>query len=175
MDTGLLALSRIIHVFRQVQRKVFKKHYATTSNSVRACFATNRITNITTNSFQKMEVIRGSLGTTGLESILDGRRTEPVITSTNPFGFIERRILNVEVTNDVGEKSMKDVMLDDDDKFYFAHDQGRLYSAMIEIFDDSLYYLVKPEIKEKNGYLIYIKITGHLNGRREKDADSSMT
>lgn len=152
-------------------RKVSKKEYATTSNSVRACFAANRITNITTNSFQKMEVIRGSLGTTGLESILDGHRTEPVVTSTNPFGFIERRILNVEVTNDIGEKSMKEIMLDDDDKFYFAHDQGRLYSAMMEIFDDSLYYLVKPEIKEKNGYKMYIKIMEHLNGQRAKDAE----
>ena len=152
-------------------RKVSKKEYATTSNSVRACFAANRITNITTNSFQKMEVIRGSLGTTGLESILDGHRTEPVVTSTNPFGFIERRILNVEVTNDVGKKSMKEIMLDDDDKFYFAHDQGRLYSAMMEIFDDSLYYLVKPEIKEKNGYKMYIKIMEHLNGQRAKDAE----
>ena len=111
MDTVLLALSRIIHVFRQVQRKVSKKDYATTSNSVRACFATNRTTYNTTNSFQKMEVIRGSLGTTGLESKLDGHGTEPVITSTNPFGFIERRILNVEVTNDVGEKSIKRLCL----------------------------------------------------------------
>ena len=153
------------------RKKVSKKEYATTSNSVRACFAANRITNITTNSFQKMEVIRGSLGTTGLESILDGYRTEPVVTKNNPFGFIERRILNVEVMNDVGEKSMKEIMLDDDDKFYFAHDQGRLYQAMMEIFDDSLYYLVKPEIKEKNGYKMYIKIMEHLNGQRAKDAE----
>ena len=153
------------------KRQVSKKEYAGTSTSVRACFATNRITNVTTNSFQKMEVIRASLGTTGLESILDGHRTEPIVTSGNPFGFIERRILNVEVSNDVGEKSMKEIMLDDDDKFYFAHDQGRLYSAMMEIFDDSLYYLVKPEIKEKNGYKMYIKIVEHLNGQRAKDAE----
>ena len=131
------------------KRQVSKKEYAVTSTSVRACFATNRIRNVTTNSFQKMEVIRASLGTTGLESILDGHRTEPVVTSCNPFGFIERRNLNVEVSNEIGEKSIKEIMLDDDDKFYFAHDQGRLYSAMTEIFDDSLYYLVKPEIKEK--------------------------
>ena len=65
---------------------------------------------------------------------LDGHRTEPVVTSSNPFGFIERRILNVEVSNDVREKSMKEIMLDEDDKFYFAHDQGRPYSAMMEIF-----------------------------------------
>lgn len=153
------------------KRQVSKKEYATTSTSVRACFEANRITNVTTNSFQKMEVIRASLGTTGLESILDGHRTEPVVTSNNPFGFIERRILNVEVSNDVGEKSMKEIMLDDDDKFYFAHDQGRLYSAMMEIFDDSLYYLVKPEIKEKNGYKMYTKIMEHLNGQRAKDAE----
>ena len=153
------------------KRQVSKKEYAITSTSVRACFAANRITNVTTNSFQKMEVIRASLGTTGLESILDGHRTEPVVTSCNPFGFIERRILNVEVSNEIGEKSMKEIMLDDDDKFYFAHDQGRLYSAMMEIFDDSLYYLVKPEIKEKNGYKMYTKIMEHLNGQRAKDAE----
>ena len=153
------------------KRQDSKKEYAITSTSVRACFAANRITNVTTNSFQKMEVIRASLGTTGLESILDGHRTEPVVTSCNPFGFIERRILNVEVSNEIGEKSMKEIMLDDDDKFYFAHDQGRLYSAMMEIFDDSLYYLVKPEIKEKNGYKMYTKIMEHLNGQRAKDAE----
>ena len=153
------------------KRQVSKKEYAVTSTSVRACFAANRITNVTTNSFQKMEVIRASLGTTGLESILDGHRTEPVVTSCNPFRFIERRILNVEVSNEIGEKSMKEIMLDDDDKFYFAHDQGRLYSAMMEIFDDSLYYLVKPEIKEKNGYKMYTKIMEHLNGQRAKDAE----
>ena len=42
---------------------------------------------------------------------------------------------------------------------------------MMEIFDDSLYYLVKPEIKEKNGYKMYIKIMEHLNGQRAKDAE----
>ena len=61
------------------KRQVSKKEYAVTSTSVRACFATNRITNVTTNS---MDVIRASLGTTGLESILDGHRTEPVVTSS---------------------------------------------------------------------------------------------
>jgi hypothetical protein len=42
---------------------------------------------------------------------------------------------------------------------------------MMEIFDDSLYYLVKPEIKEKNGYKMYNKIMEHLNGQRAKDAE----
>ena len=154
-------------------RKVPKKEYATTSNSVVASFLANKITNTTENSFEKILMIRGSLGTTGLETILDGYRTEPVVSPTNPFGFIERRIINVEVTNELGEKSMKEIMLDDDDKFYFAHDQGRLYSAMMEVFDSTLHYLIEPEIKAKGGHKIYTKIMEHLNGRRAKDADKA--
>ena len=63
------------------KRQDSKKEYAVTSTSVRACFAANRITNVTTNSFQKMEVIRASLGTTGLESILDGHHHRALFPS----------------------------------------------------------------------------------------------
>ena len=56
-----------------------------------------------------------------LLSMLNGTRSKPIATSTNPTGFTERRII---VTN--GE----DAILNADDVFYYLHDSRRLYIAI---------------------------------------------
>jgi hypothetical protein len=152
-------------------RKVSKREWTNTSQSISAFFLGNKITSMTPDSFRVIELLRGSLSTTGLETLLDGHRPKPVITEQNPFGFTQRRIITVEVNNECGVMSTKEVMLDDDDIFHYKHDQGRLYHAVMEIFDKSLHYLVLDEIKTQNGFEIYVKIMAHLNGQKAHDAD----
>ena len=152
-------------------RKVSKREWTNTSQSISAFFLGNKITSNTPDSFRVIELLRGSLSTTGLETLLDGHRPKPVTTEQNPFGFTQRRIVTVEVKNECGVVSTKEVMLDDDDIFHYKHDQGRLYHAVMEIFDKSLHYLVLDEIKIQNGFEIYVKIMAHLNGQMAHDAD----
>lgn len=152
-------------------RKVSKREWTNTSQSISAFFLGNKITSITPDSFRVIELLRGSLSTTGLETLLDGHRPKPVTTEQNPFGFTPRKIITVEVKNECGVVSTKEVMLDDDDIFHYKHDQGRLYHAVMEIFDKSLHYLVLDEIKTQNGFEIYVKIMAHLNGQMAHDAD----
>ena len=152
-------------------RKVSKREWTNTSQSISAFFLGNKITSITPDSFRVIELLRGSLSTTGLETLLDGHRPKPLTTEQNPFGFTQRRIITVEVKNECGIVSTKEVMLDDDDIFHYKHDQGRLYHAVMEIFDKSLHYLVLDEIKIQNGFEIYVKIMAHLNGQKAHDAD----
>lgn len=152
-------------------RKVSKREWTNTSQSISAFFLGNKITSITPDSFRVIELLRGSLSTTGLETLLDGHRPKPVTTEQNPFGFTPRKIITVEVKNECGVVSTKEVMLDDDDIFHYKHDQGRLYHAVMEIFDNSLHYLVLDKIKTQNGFEIYVKIMAHLNGQMAHDAD----
>ena len=65
------------------------------------------------------------------------------------------------------------IMIDEDDCFCYDYDCGRLYQAVIEIFGETLHYLVPKEIESGDGQGIYRKIMMHLNGQRAKDAENA--
>jgi hypothetical protein len=119
-------------------------------------------------------MIRGALTTAGLKYLLDGHRKKPILSATNKFGYTERNIISVQSLDEkTGTMVMKDIMIDEDDCFCYDYDCGRLYSAIIEIFDDTLHYLVPEEIESGDGQEIYRKIMLHLNGQRAKDAENA--
>ena len=153
-------------------RSVLRKNYNTTSTSVSAMFLSNRIKSTTKDSFTKISMIRGALSTAGLKNLLDGHRKQPVVTATNTFGYSERVIKTVRIVDEItGIGADVEIMLDEDDRFCYAYDCGRLYQAVLEIFGRSLHYLVPREIENNDGQQIYVKIMAHLNGQRARDAD----
>ena len=155
-------------------RSVPKKNYLVTAPSVSKQLLANRIHADTKDSFMKINMIRGSLTTAGLKYLLDGHRKKPIPTEFNRFGYTERCIQTVETIDDTtGLTVTQDIMIDEDDCFCYDYDCGRLYSAIIEIFGDTLYYLVTKEIDTGDGKEIYRKIMLHLNGQRAKDADGA--
>ena len=153
-------------------RSVPRKNYNTTSPSVTAMFNSNRIDSTSKDSFVKISMVRGALSTAGLRNLLDGHRLKPQVTPNNIYGFSERSITTSRVIDEVtGAISEIEIMLEEDDTFYYSYDCGRLYQAVIEIFGKSLHYLVPIEIEANDGRKIYTKIMEHLNGQRGRDAD----
>jgi hypothetical protein len=58
-------------------RTVPKKNYLITSASVSKVFVANKINDTTTDSFIRINMIRGALTTAGLQYMLDGNRKKP--------------------------------------------------------------------------------------------------
>ncbi len=153
-------------------RSVPRKNYNNTSASVSAMLVNNKITSSTKDSFVKISLVRGGLSTAGLKTLLDGQRKEPVVTESNIYGYTERSITTCIVTDEfTGMSKSVQILLEEDDIFYFIYDCGRLYQAIIEIFGTSLHYLVPQEIEDSNGRGMYLKIMAHLNGQRGRDID----
>lgn len=153
-------------------RSVPRKNYNYTSASVSAMLVSNKITSSTKDSFVKISLVRGGLSTAGLKTLLDGQRKEPVVTSNNIYGYSERSISTCVIIDEyTGVSKSVQILLEEDDIFYYIYDCGRLYQAIIEIFGTSLHYLVPQEIEESNGREMYVKIMAHLNGQRGRDID----
>ena len=153
-------------------RSVPRKNYNYTSASVSTMLVNNKITSSTKDSFVKISLVRGGLSTAGLKTLLDGQRKEPVVTSDNIYGYSERSISTCVIIDEyTGVSRSVQILLEEDDIFYYIYDCGRLYQAIIEIFGTSLHYLVPQEIEESNGRGMYVQIMAHLNGQRGRDID----
>lgn len=155
-------------------RSVPKKNYLITSASVSKMLLANRIHATTTDSFIRISMIRGALTTAGLKYLLDGNRKKPIPTATNKFGYTERRIASLDsIDENTGAVIKTNIMIDEDDCFCYEYDSGRLYQAVIDIFGETLHYLVPKEIESGDGQEIYRKIMLHLNGQRANDAENA--
>ena len=67
---------------------------------------------------KRKEMILTILGGEDLLSMLNGTRSKPIATSTNPSGFTDRRI--------IVEANGEDAILNADDVFFYLHDSRRL-------------------------------------------------
>ena len=79
---------------------------------------------------KRKEMILTILGGGDLLSMLNGTRSKPIATSTNPTGFTERRI--------IVEANGEDAILNADDVFAYLHDSRRLYIAITIAISESL-------------------------------------
>ena len=73
------------------------------------------------------------LGGEDLLSMLNGTRSKPIATSTNPTGYTGRRI--------IVEANGEDAILGADDVFYYLHNSRRLYIAITIAISESLQYM----------------------------------
>ena len=130
-------------------RSVPRKNYNTTSTSVSTMFKENKIHSNAKDSFVKISMVRGGLSTAGLRNLLDGHRKKPIaIPNVNLYGFSERSVQTKEITDEItGIIKTVEIMLEEDDIFYYDYDCGRLYQAVIEIFGSSLHFLVPKKSK----------------------------
>ena len=82
------------------------------------------------------DMILTILGREDLLSMLNGTRSKPIATSTNPTGYTGRRI--------IVDPSGEEVTMNADDVFYYFHDSRRLYIAItiaLSECDKQRYYL----------------------------------
>ena len=76
------------------------------------------------------EMILTILGGENLLSMLNGTRSKPIATSTNPTGYTRSRI--------IVEANGEDAIMSADDVFYYLHDSRRFYIAIAIAVSESL-------------------------------------
>ena len=110
---------------------------------------------------RRKEMILTILGGEDLLSMLNGTRSKPITTSTNPTGYTEKRI--------IVEANGEDAILNADDVFYYLHDSRRLYIAITIAISESLQYIFPIATSTRNGILLWDLSIQHLIGRTYDD------
>ena len=107
------------------------------------------------------EMILTILGGEDLLSMLNGTRSKPIATSTNPTGHTQRRI--------IVDANGEDAILGADDVFYYLHDSRRLYIAITIAVSESLQYMFPAATSTRNGILLWDLAIQHLFGTTYDD------
>ena len=110
---------------------------------------------------KRKEMILTILGGEDLLSMLNGTRSKPIATSTNPSGFTDRRI--------IVEANGEDAILNADDVFFYLHDSRRLYIAITIAISESLQYMFPAATSTRNGVLLWDLAIQHLFGTSYDD------
>ena len=74
--------------------------------------------------------------------MLNGTRSKPIATSTNPTGYTGRGI--------IVEANGEDAIRNADDVFYYLHDSRRLYIAITIAVPESLQYMYPIATSTRN-------------------------
>ena len=103
----------------------------------------------TPDKFHRLRMIHSVLSTTGLLTLIEGHRTEPIMTDENIHGFSNRKIILVPRVEYKDEKSIDSlssepiierVVLEEDDAFHYIHDNDRLFSLVYIMFSKTLHH-----------------------------------
>ena len=110
---------------------------------------------------KRKDMILTILGGEDLLSMLNGTRSKPIATSTNPTGYIGRRI--------IVEASGEEAIVNADDVFYYLHDSRRLYIAITIAVSESLQYMFPIAKSTRNGIVLWDLSIQHLFGTTYDD------
>ena len=93
--------------------------------------------------------------------MLNGKRSKPIATSTNPTEYTGRRI--------IVEANREDAIMSADDVFYYLHDSRRLYIAITIAVSESLQYMFPIATLTRKGILLWDLAIQHLFGTTYDD------
>ena len=125
--------------------------------------------------FNRLRQIKVLLATTNLLTLIDGYRTEPVVTTDNIYGYKPRSSLQIKqpITSDDSKSNSSGiitVILESDDIFQYVHDNKRLYTLIHAIFHKNLHHYITIECQHaEDGVLAYHCIYNHVFGQRHQD------
>ena len=105
---------------------------------------------------ERKDMILTILGREDLLSMLNGTRSKPIATSTNPTGYTGRRI--------IVDPSGEEVTMNADDVFYYFHDSRRLYIAITIALSENLQYMFPIATSTRNGILLWDLSIQHYFG-----------
>ena len=115
----------------------------------------------TPDKFHRLRMLHSVLSTTELLTLIEGRRTEPIMTEENAHGFSNRKILLVPRIEYEDEKSIDSmssdpiierVILEEDDAFHYIYDNDRLFSLVYIMFSKILHHNISIQNqKSRNG------------------------
>jgi hypothetical protein len=133
----------------------------------------------TPDKFHRLRMIHSVLSTTGLLTLIEGHRTEPIMTEENIHGFSIRRIILVPRVEYDDEKSIDSissepiierVVLEEDDAFHYIHDNDRLFSLVYIMFSKTLHHNITiRNQKLRNGIESYRDMINYIFGQKQQD------
>ena len=133
----------------------------------------------TPDKFHRLRMLHSVLSTTGLLTLIEGRRTEPIMTEVNTHGFSNRKIVLVSRVEYEDEKSIDSmssepiierVVLEEDDAFHYIHDNDRLFSLVYIMFSKTLrHHISIRNQKLRNGIESYRDMINYIFGQRQQD------
>ena len=97
----------------------------------------------TPDKFHRLRMLHSVLSTTGLLTLIEGHRTEPIMTEENTHGFSNWKIILVPRLEYEDEKSIDSmssepiierVVLEEDNALHYIHDNDRLFSLVYIMF-----------------------------------------
>ena len=133
----------------------------------------------TPDKFHRLRILHSVLSTTGLLTLIEGHRTEPIMTEINTHGFSNRKIILVPRVEYEDEKSInlmssepiiERVVLEEDDAFHFIYDNDRLFSLVYIMFSKTLHHNISiRNQKLRNGIESYRDMINYILGQRQQD------
>ncbi len=124
-------------------------------------------------------MLHSVLSTTGLLTLIEGHRTEPIMTEINTHGFSNRKIIlfpRVEYKDEKSIDSMSSepiierVVLEEDDAFHYIHDNDRLFSLVYIMFSKTLHHNISiRNQKLRNGIESYRDMISYIFGQKQQD------
>ena len=134
----------------------------------------------TPDKFSRLRLLHNLLETTGLLSLIEGHRTEPIIGNpANVHGYTERSIILVTRIQYEDEESMQSstyeptlerVVLEEDDAFHYIHDNKRLYQIVQHMFAKSVCVNIKLKTQKlRSGIDAYKEMVAYVFGQKQQD------
>ena len=129
--------------------------------------------------FHRLRMLHSVLSTTGLLTLIEGHRTEPIMTEENTHGFSNRKIILVPREEYEDEKSIDSmssdpiterVVLEEDDAFHYIYDNDRLFSLVYIMFSKTLHHNISiRNQKLRNGIESYRDMINYIFGQKQQD------
>ena len=130
--------------------KMAKRIHYQRSSTVLLSEITKYVIDINTpDKFHHLRMLHSVLPTTGLLTLIEGHRTEPIMTEINTHGFSNSETIlipRVEYEDEKlidsmsSEPIIERVDLEEDDAFYHIHDNDRLFSLVYIMFSKILHH-----------------------------------
>ena len=133
----------------------------------------------TPDKFHRLRMLHSVPSTTGLLTLIEGHRTEQIMTEINTHGISNRKIILVPRVEYEDEKSIDSmssepiierVVLEEDDAFHYIHDNKRLYQIVQHMFAKSVCVNIKLKTQKlRSGIDAYKEMVAYVFGQKQQD------
>ena len=140
-------------------------------------FSNSQIHLNSSDKFYRLWQIHPLLNTVRLLTLVQGHRTRPILKQDkNKHGYRKQKVLSYKPSVVVGVdlsftiSNTKDIILEEDDIYYYTYDVDRLHSLLDTIFHKDCRHYVSDEAHQvRDGVTAFDQIISHVFGQRQQD------
>ena len=161
----------------KMSRRVKKSTWNETNGTAIQLFKENQIHPNSTDKFYRLRQMHSILNSIGLLTLVQGHRKRPILNKEkNKHGYRKSKIIQQQIKSsdeldmNFTLYSNKDIIIEEDDIYYYAYDLDRLYALLDTMFHKDCRHFVHDEIhQERDGVKAYNQICNHVFGQRQQD------